>query len=76
LRLHQHRYWKLFLWIPDQVGNDKQGKKLQALLEAFLFSLSLSGLTRQSRDFGHSRQEGFIILTIHNPAGALTPEQS
>jgi hypothetical protein len=30
-------------------------KQLQALLEAVFFSVSLSGLTRQSRDFGLSQ---------------------
>jgi hypothetical protein len=33
-RLSENRYWKLLLWIPDQVGNDKCEKQLQALLEA------------------------------------------
>jgi hypothetical protein len=32
-----------------------RGKQLQAKLEAVFFSLSLSGLTRQSRDFGQSQ---------------------
>jgi len=39
-------------WIPAFAGKTKWRKPLQAKLEAVFFSSSLSGLTRQSRDFG------------------------
>jgi hypothetical protein len=40
-------------------------KQLQAKLEAVLFSLSLSGLTRQSRDFSQLHTEGFIFPDLY-----------
>ena len=41
-----------FYGFPIRSGMTNRGKQLQAKLEAVFFSLSLSGLTRQSRDFG------------------------
>jgi hypothetical protein len=51
VKLSENDYLELFIWIPDQVGNDKSWIVDSSFAGIYYRYLSLSGLTRQSKRF-------------------------
>ena len=66
MKLSENSNWKLLIWIPDQVENDQAGDNRFELCLNLYFSLSLSGLTRQSTKFRTPQEIAGNRLAIDN----------